>query len=59
MLQSSKISVIAINCWGGLISHTLGLEFRSPFVNMFLEEQDYLKLLSDLDYYLGMELKLA
>ena len=44
-LQHSKLSIVAMNCFGGLISHTLGLPFRSPFVNMFLSAEDYLKFL--------------
>ena len=44
-LQRSRLSIFAVNCFGGLISHTLGLPFRSPFVNMFLSAKDYLKFL--------------
>lgn len=36
--------------------HDLGLRFNSPFVNMFIEARDYVKLLCNLDDYLAMEL---
>ena len=36
--------------------HDLGLRFNSPFVNMFIEARDYVKLLRNLDDYLAMEL---
>ena len=45
-LQHSNISIFAMNCFGGLISNTLGLPFRSPFINMFMTEEDYIKFLS-------------
>ena len=44
-LQRSRLSIFAMNCFGGLISHTLGLPFRTPIINMFFEEQDYVRFL--------------
>ena len=44
-LQRSRLSIFAMNCFGGLISHTLGLPFRSPFVNIFFREKDFLNFL--------------
>ena len=55
-LRKSNISIIANNCWGGLAYHQLGMEFLSPFVNMFVKDEDYLKLLNDLRGYLDAEL---
>jgi uncharacterized protein (DUF1919 family) len=48
--------LIASNCNGCLILHDLGLRFNSPFVNMFIEAHDYIRLLSDLDEYLSKPL---
>lgn len=42
-LQRSRLSIFSMNCFGGLISNSLGLPFRSPFVNMFLSAQDFVK----------------
>lgn len=55
-LVESHISIIANNCWGGLVYHSLGMRFRSPFINMFLLDDDYIKLLSDLERFLGYDL---
>lgn len=44
-LQRSRLTIFSHNCFGGLISHTLGLEFRTPFVNMFLSAREYLQFL--------------
>jgi uncharacterized protein (DUF1919 family) len=55
-LYSSNISIISSNCWGGITYNYLGMEFLSPFINMYEEETDYLKLLANLDFYLKQPL---
>ena len=47
-LQRSRPSIVAQHCFGGLISHTLGLPFRSPTVNMFFRAEDFVKFLRTL-----------
>ena len=59
LLRRSKLSIIAINCCGGMMSHCFALPFRSPFVNMNLPEEDFLKMLEgDMRSYLTGELRL-
>lgn len=58
-VQESKVSIISDNCWGGITYHSLGLEFLSPFINLFLESEDYLRLLENFDYYMGQPLYLV
>lgn len=50
-LKNSNISIISNNCWGGLAYNALGLEALSPFKNMFLLDEDYIKLLQNLKEY--------
>ena len=57
-LQRSRLSIISMNCFGGLLSHTLGLPFRSPFVNMFLDEKDFLRLVQSLQAFMEKNLTL-
>lgn len=52
-LKESRISIISNNCWGGTIYNTLGIECLSPFKNLFLKDDSYLRMLKNLDYYLG------
>ncbi len=52
-LQRSQLSIIAMNCFGGLISNILDLPFRTPIINMFFEEQDYLRFLRDPRLYMS------
>lgn len=42
---------------GGVTYHTLGMEFLSPFINLYLKEQDYLKFLNNMKYYINCSLK--
>ena len=42
-LQRSHLSIFSMNCFGGLISNSLGLNFNSPFVNLFLSNADFVK----------------
>lgn len=56
-LLHSQITIIASNCWGGAVYHTLEMQFRSPFINMFMGIKDYLKLLNNPQYYLGLRLQ--
>ena len=51
-LQRSRLSIFAMNCFGGLISHTLGLPFYAPVINMFLVANDYMHLLHSLRGYM-------
>ncbi len=54
-LQRSRLSIFSKNCFGGCISKMLGLPFRSPFVNLFLSEDDFLKFLRAPHIYLEAE----
>lgn len=51
-LKRQNFSIIANNCCGGIISHQLGLQQLSPFVNMYLLDDDYIKLLQNFNEYM-------
>ena len=51
-LQQSRLSIFSVNCFGGILSNTLGLPFRSPFVNLYLSNKDFLKFLNEPHTYL-------
>ena len=56
-LINPNISIIASNCNGGVIYHDLGLQYQSPFINLWIKPNDFIKLLSDLRGYLSYELR--
>lgn len=56
-LNERKISIISNHCWGGFTYHYLCMRFNSPFVNMFMGDEDYLKLLENFHYYISLEVE--
>lgn len=66
-ILKSKITIIADNCWGAYTYNYLGLQFNSPFILCFVSSTDnsnetiaseeYLKMLSNLDYYIQSPLQ--
>ena len=44
-LRASRLSIISLNCFGGVVCNLFGMEFLSPFINMFLSEEDFLSML--------------
>jgi len=55
-LKNTDVSIISSNCNGGVIYNDLGLEFKSPFINLFIRADDYIKLLKNLKDYMDEEL---
>lgn len=51
-LKESNISIVSNNCWGGIVCNTLGIQCRSPFKNLFVLDDDYIKLLKNLRDYM-------
>lgn len=51
-LTNKTFTLLSHNCNGGVIMHDLGLQFRTPTVNLFMNADDYLKFLDDLEHYL-------
>lgn len=56
-LVNKTATFLCPNCIGGLLFHDLGLQFRSPTVNLMMFQTDFLKFVLDMDRYLGMELQ--
>ena len=55
-LKNKDFSVIASNCNGTFILHDLGIRFNSPFVNLWIEPNDFVKMLTNLKYYMSCDL---
>lgn len=53
-VRESRVSILSNHCWGGYTYHSLGLQFLSPFVNLFLDADSYIKLLGDFEYYMSL-----
>lgn len=55
-LRESRLSIVSDDCWGGLLYHTYGLQFNSPFINTAISSDDYMKLINNIEYYLDLPL---
>lgn len=53
--RSSKRTVICNNCTGAMVLHDFGLSFQSPFVNLFIHPDDYIKILKNIKYYCSLD----
>lgn len=56
-LKHTDFSIISNNCWGGLIYQKFGLRYTTPTVGLFILDEDYLKFVERLDYYLSQPLQ--
>lgn len=56
-LRSSNLSILSIDCFAGILYHSLGLPFLTPTINMFQKEKDFLKFLSAPRDYVDKELE--
>lgn len=55
-LTNKSPSIISANCIGCLISHWLQLPFNSPFVNLYIEKDEYIELLENFDLFISSTL---
>ena len=55
-LTNQGMTVISANCVGAFILHDLHQPFNSPFVNLYLSPQDFLRYLQNMDFYLTQPL---
>lgn len=56
-LTNKTPTFLCPNCIGGLLFHDLGLQFRSPTVNLMMYQTDFLKFVLNMKDYLGQELQ--
>lgn len=47
-LTNPNPTVFASNCNGGVMTHDLGLQFRSPTVNLYIRPKEYVRFLGNL-----------
>lgn len=57
-LKRNPISIISDDCWGGRVYNYLGLRYDSPFINFWVYNNDFVKMVSDLKCYMDKPLVL-
>ena len=56
-LKTSGLSIISINCFGGICYHYLALEFLSPTINLFFVDSEFNRFIENMDYYLSLPIR--
>ncbi|MFZ7295366.1 DUF1919 domain-containing protein [Avibacterium avium] len=56
-LKNKGMSVLASNCNGAFMLHDLGQPFNSPFVNLYLKPQDFIRYVQRIEHYQQQPLK--
>lgn len=54
-IKNTTVSFLCPNCLGGILFHDLGLQFKSPTVNLMMFQKDFLKFVLDMDRYLNTD----
>lgn len=58
-LDLSDISILSMNCIGGIVYHDCKKKFLSPTVNLFFLPSDFIKFVNNLDHYLSITPKIT
>lgn len=53
-LDISDVSVISMNCIGGVLYHDCNQRFLSPTVNLYFLPSDFIKFVNNLEHYLSL-----
>ncbi len=56
-IKNTSATLLCPNCIGGILFHDLGLQFRSPTVNLMMLQTDFLKFASNTKHYLNSQLE--
>lgn len=59
IIENKKFSIVSDSCWGGFLYQKINKEYTSPFVWTKIENNNYIKLLKDLKYYLKQRPKFS
>lgn len=55
-LTNQTPTLICSNCCGGLLYHWLGLKFQSPFINLYMNNEDFLTAMENFDEFINGEI---
>lgn len=51
-LKNLSPTIISSNCCGGIMSHWLGIKFNSPFINLWMTNDDFLIAMENFDDFI-------
>lgn len=50
-LKNKDFTIISNDCNGSVILHDLSMQFKSPFVNLYIKPSHFIKYLTNIEYY--------
>lgn len=56
LIRRRDFTIISNNCWAGKAYQYLGMPYLSPTVGLYFFAEDYLRFISNLRYYLSLDL---
>lgn len=56
-LKNKDFTIVSNNCWGGFVYQKFGLEYKTPFIGLFIFTPDYIELLKNFKELIFKELK--
>lgn len=56
-LRNDDFTIIANTCIAGIMYHKLGKKFLSPTINLWMEDEDFIRFVRNLDDYLSQPLR--
>ena len=56
-IKERDFTIISNNCWAGKVYQYLGMPYLTPTVGLYFFAEDYIKFVSNLKYYLSLELR--
>lgn len=56
-LKKTNFTIISNNCWGGVVYEHFGLKKQSPTIGSYFFAEEYIRFVSNLDYYLKCDLQ--
>ena len=54
-LRHNNVTLLSMNCTGGILYHDLGLRFLSPTINMYMQAEDFIRFCENLPDYLALD----
>lgn len=56
-LTNRTPTIISSNCTGGILYHWLGLQFKSPFINLWMTNDDFLTAMENFSEFIHTPIK--
>lgn len=59
LLKRKVFCIISENCWGNQLYIVLKREYNTPFIGLYLENDDFLRMVNNFDEFINTELNLS